>query len=616
MQLYQSIQSLINPSLQGLNPTNQPFQNTIFHNPYYNYSSFNSLLSISSSTYFFIYDVINIPTLNEERILDITRLTAHNDDNITTDIHAQLPLFFINKDRIKIPSKVEYVIRKYISRKVLKEIHSDIDVAIELCLLFTSQLSSTYFGILDGSNPEGWKSLKAKYLRNFLSLHPMTYKRVITALQYPLTKGTILECDLESIIGEKNYYYRLGKPYIGKGIVNYELKTREAKLLLNKYYYNKLEEAQKNPICENLFQFYADVALPTLEQIKKEANRLIKLEYMTKKGKQLTKLNKHSRAYFKNPENLSFVEDSIAIFSYLTDNGLMIPSVGSDKSGGRIVDSFTLMPSWIRRLIKIKGKQHIECDYSCLHPNIAIALYGGSKSNLTHGDIGLALKIDVNVVKIEHLSFFNKEVWQIKQSPLFEYYEQNEPKMLENIINEKHKNQYGHRITSRRLFAKEVEIMTHVIQQLNQESIYVGYVYDALFCHPKQAQRVQQVMDAVIQDYGVQTTAKLSNGKKHNPIVAQLNENKLDFDAIINPNQTIEQTPASLQINARLINYGYRIQNELLTKIQNGEQLNFVDADIIYNKDYVLTDRVLKIYDILNPSAPYVMESYILDPEI
>lgn len=621
MQLYNSSEFQINPFQLQFKRSNQSIQNNKLNYGYYNPNSFKSF-SYSKFNYnltpisFFIYYVVNTSICKKERILDIVRPTEHDDDSITTYIHAQFPLFFINKEQIKVPSKVEYVIRKYISRNLLKEIHPNIDVAIELCLLFTSQLSSTYFGIIDGSNPEGWKSLKAEYLRNFLSLHPMTYKRVITALQYPLTKGAVLECDFKSIIGEKNYYYRLGKPYIGKGIVNYNLKTKEAKTLLNKYYYDKLKEAEKNPICKNLMTFYSDVTLPTIDQIKDEANRLIKLDYKTNKGKRLTKLNKHSRTYFKNINNLSFMEDSIDIFSYLTDNGFMIPKAGDEKSGGRVVDSFTLMPSWIRRLVKVKGKQHIECDYNCLHPNIAINLYGGTTPYLTHGDVGLDLKIDVNLVKIEHLSFFNKTVWQMEQSPLFDYYKKNEPNLLENIKIEKYKSQYGHKITSRKLFAKEVELMTHVIKQLNKENIYVGYIYDALFFHPKQAKRVNEVMNDIVQRYNIKTTAKLSNGKKHNPIVAQLIAEKLDFDSIISPNQEKEETTPCLTIDARDINYGHSIKNELLERIQNGEHLNFVEANIIFTKDYILRERVLEVYDMLNSSAPYVMESYILEPDI
>ncbi len=206
-----------------------------------------------------------------------------------------------------------------------------------------------------------------------------------------------------------------------------------------------LSDSTDNIICKNLINVYGDITLPTKEQILKEAKRLIKFEggYFTEKQKKLTFLNKHSRDYFKDSDKRSFVEDAVEIFEYLTDNGLMIPSAGGEESGGRIVDSFTLMPSWIRNLVKYKGKILIECDYKALHPNIAIKLYGGNKGYITHGDIALELKDDVNV-KVEHLSF-NKEVWQMKQSPLFEYYQKHEPKMIQNIINEKYSSEYKHK---------------------------------------------------------------------------------------------------------------------------------------------------------------------------
>lgn len=204
----------------------------------------------------------------------------------------------------------------------------------------------------------------------------------------------------------------------------------------------------------------------------------------------------------------------------------------------------------------------------------------------------------------------------MKQSPIFSYYEKNESKMLENIIKEKNNSPFLHRITSRRLFAKEVEIMTQVIEELNKENVYVGYIYDALFCHPKQADRVKEIMDIVIQNYHVQTTAKLSNSKKHNSIVVQLKEEKLDMHSIANLTQQNDETLACLKIDARDINYCDGIKNKLLERIQNGELLNFVDAEIIFTEDYILRERVLEIYDMLNSSAPYVLESFILDSEI
>tara|TARA_R110000868_G_scaffold126072_1_gene332977 strand:+ start:20785 stop:22596 length:1812 start_codon:yes stop_codon:yes gene_type:complete len=564
------------------------------------------------SSYLFINDVLENTLPKDIKVLDIPRVTTYNDDNITTDISAQLSLFVINNNRIKIPSKVEYVIRKYVSRKLLKEIHKDVDVAIELCLLFCTQLNSTYFDIKNGSQPSGWKSLRAEYLRDFLSLNPLTYKKVITALEEPLKKGAILECDHVSIIGEKNHFYRLTPPYLGKGIVSYDLKTKEAKSLLNKHYYRVLGEAKKNPICENLIRFYQDTTLPSMDQINKEAKRLIASGYVTKKNKKLIKLNKHARTYYKNHKELSFVDDAIEIFKYLTDDGLLIPTVGGVKSGGRIVDSFTLMPNWIRNLVLVNGKPLVECDYSCLHPNIAITLYDGSTSYLTHGDLGLELNIDVKTVKQEHLSFFNKEVWQMKESPLYPYYQQNEPKMLQNVISEKYNSQHKHKITSRRLFAKEVEVMTAVIQQLNKEGIFVGYVYDALFFHPKHARRIKEVMDAVIKQYGIKTIAKLSNEEKQNPIMGSIKETKDELNVIKRKHVSKVEKTSVLEIDVEALNFSDRIKSMLQEKITNGEQLDFMDATIVFGKNDTIKDKVLMIRDRLNPKANYVIQSHVL----
>lgn len=588
------------------------FDNNFQLDDNFTYESLLGKFHSSKSTYLLINDVLDNTFLKDKETLDIPRVTAYNDDNITTDISAQLSLFVINNNRIKIPSKVEYVIRKYVSRKLLKEIHKDIDVAIELCLLFCTQLNSTYFDIKNGSQPSGWKSLRAEYLRDFLSLNPLTYKKVITALEEPLKKGAILECDHISIIGKKNHFYRLTPPYLGKGIVSCDLKTKEAKNLLNKHYYRVLGEAKKNPICENLIRFYQDITLPTMNQIKKEADKLIASGYVTKKNKRLAKLNKHGRSYYKNHKELSFVEDAIEIFEYLTDNGLLIPTVGGEASGGRVVDSLDLMPSWIRNLVLVNGKTLVESDYSCLHPNITITLYDGSTSYLTHGDLGSELNIDVKTVKKEHLSFFNKEVWQMKQSPLYPYYQQNEPRMLQNVISEKYNSQHKHKITSRRLFAKEVEVMTTVIQQLNKEGIFVGYVYDALFFHPDYAKRVKEVMDTVIQQYGIKTIAKLSNEEKQNPVMDRVKETKDELNVIKSKHVPKVENTSLLEIDVEAINFSDRIKSMLQQKITNGEQLEFMDAIIVFGKNDTIKDKVLMIRDRLNPKANYVIQSHVL----
>jgi hypothetical protein len=190
------------------------------------------------------------------------------------------------------------------------------------------------------------------------------------------------------------------------------------------------------------------------------------------------------------------------------------------------VDCFTLMPSWIRRLVKIDGSPYAECDYSCLHPNIAIALYSGKQEYLTHGAVGHASSIEEKTVKLEHLSFFNKTPWQMKQSPLYDYYMAYEPRMLKNILHEKNTSPYRHKVTSRRMFFKEVEIMSDVIYQLNSEGIFVGYVYDSLFFHHKHSDRVKELMDETILTHGVKTRAKLTMAAKNDSNIDAFRSNQ------------------------------------------------------------------------------------------
>lgn len=559
--------------------------------------------------YTFNNNVLKEYLILEEEPTAIAGITECFNDVIVTEFQAQFPLFFITNNLIKIPSKIEYVLRKYVSRKLLRDIHDDEEVAIELCLLFVSQLTSTYFKLLEDPEYKGWKSLRAEYLRDFLSTSPMTYKNVITALEKPTSKGVIIECDHLALVGEKNFYYRLGEAYIGKGIKSYRLKTNTAQKLLNKRFMRIYSKSETNPIIKNLLEFYNRVELPTIEQIEKEADRLIKLKYTTKKKKVLKRLGKHSKNSFGNPEKYSFVEDSIAVFKYLTENGILFPEVGSEKSGGRIIDSLALMPSWIRRMIKINGKLNVEADYSCMHPNIAIFLYNGSKEYLTHNDIALAMDTNVDIIKVEHLSFFNKKIWQMKESSLYKYYEEKESIMLKNIISEKCNSEYKHYTTSRRLFGKEVEIMSLVIEKLNKENIYVGYVYDAVFCHPDEANRVKQVMDEVVQKFGVKTTAKLSNEKKHSPIPSNSKETIKNEE--VNKPKEIAIVLEIKKIDAGLISFSNRIKDEIKELITNGKSVNFENSIIVFDENDTINERVLKVYDVIDNKHIYVTENFI-----
>ncbi len=469
------------------------------------------LIQSTTSNYQLINDVISYKYSNIVHNSIYTRVLSDKESANYTENYTQIPQFFNQNYTVKIPSKVLNLLKMKLPKKYLKEIHDDPEVAVELCLLMLTRVNSTYLQSLNGEYTDGWIALKAEFLREYLSIGNLTYKKVREVLEYPFNSGRILECDYEAVEGEKSYYYRYGSAYINKGFVDYQLKTAVAKSLYDKEIERTFKAILNDPICKNLFSFYKRISLPSIDEIKHEAKRLVKNKHMTKKGKKLKFRGKHTKEDYKNPENIAFVEDDIKIFEYLTCNGFKIPKVGNYKSGGRVVDSLTLMPSWIRSLIKIDGTALTECDYSCLHPNIAIAIYGGQSRYLTHLQVADAAKLDVKSVKLEHLSFFNKEVWQMKLSPLFDYYNDSEPEMITNIINEKYNSLNKHKTTSQKMFKKEVEIMKEVVLQLNKLGIYVGYIYDALICHPLHATTVKKVMDLTALKHGVNTTAKISS---------------------------------------------------------------------------------------------------------
>jgi hypothetical protein len=459
------------------------------------------------NTYNLSNDVLLNRSIYTSKTSSIVGVKYQNSNTIPTTICAQNSLFFNQSTHIYIPNKVLHVLQKYVSKFQLRKVDADVTVAIEYCLLFLMQLDSTSY-TNDNQNKDVWKSLNAAYLREFFTTDPLCYKKITGVLSTPTSKGTIIECDGISIKGSKNYHYRLADNYRGKGYSAYKLKTTNAKVLLQNCHQKKWDSTKKNIICQNLIKFYTSVTLPTLIEIEDEADRLISMKYKNKKGKILKRLNKRSKTYFKDSKKYSFVEDAVKIFERLTVNGIMIPIPGGEASGGRVVDCFTLMPSWIRNLVKVNGKKITECDYSCLHPNLAISIYGGNSQYVTHTKIANSIDIDEHKVKVEHLAFFNMEVWQMKQSPLYHYYKRFENWMLTNIINEKQADTHKHKKTSHRLFRMEVEIMTEVIRILNKENISVGYVYDALFFDPIYGHRVKEVMDAVAIKLGVFTTAK------------------------------------------------------------------------------------------------------------
>lgn len=402
---------------------------------------------------------------------------------------------------IAIVRDVEHLLRYKKSYSIISNNQTE---AIEKCLYFLSNLTSTVFR----EDNNYWKSLHSKILDEQLRNNKdntYIYRKIVKFLN----NNNIIEIkSIEGVetyqVGEKTKQYKLNDKYIRRRVMTYNIKSKSIINIKTKIFYKTFNESLKNPICNNLIQLYPYINIPTDKEIIIEAKRLIKEGYKTKKGKILTMKNKNDKSKWKDSDNRSFVEESLELFNYLTSRGFMVPSPGSVESGGRIVDSFSLMPSWIRKMITVNGNKLIEADYSTLHPNITKKIYNGTYTHINHDIVAKELGIDRQIAKIEHLSFFNKRWSQMEKSPLFKYYMVNEPNMMADIRNEK--ENFGYKMTSKRLFTAEVELMTEVVIKLNSVGINALYVYDALYVEPKDIEITTKIMNECAINNNINTT--------------------------------------------------------------------------------------------------------------
>lgn len=438
---------------------------------------------------------------------------ANNDFNAENldEIYANYPLFFQNATTINIPKNIKRHIERKIPKRYLNKIDKNKKYAVENCLLFSSNLTSTLF------YEDRWKSLSSKILAEQFKNgkdNTFNYTCIVEALKYKSNTTDSIIQTKKNKLGNDTYQegitcksYSFTDTFYNNNLVKYTITNPEIIAKRNKFIYGQIAKATDNIIATNLLKLYPRIDLPSECELKAEANRLIKENHRNKKGKLLTKLNNHSKNYFKDASQRSYVEENIKAFKFYTEISYMIPTIGDFKSGGRVVDSFVLMPSWTRKSIKINGEPIVEVDYKALHPNIAMSIYGGSKKYLTHDFVANESNIPKNEVKLEHLSFFNKSVRDMKSSKIYNYYQSSEPEMLKTIEQEKWNSDKKHKITSMRMFAKEVEIMTECIRRLNAIGIYVGYVYDALFCKKSDKEIVKKIMNEVVVELGVYTIA-------------------------------------------------------------------------------------------------------------
>jgi hypothetical protein len=428
-----------------------------------------------------------------------------NTVNILENIH----LFKI-KNTVIACKKLQKTIDEYVSESLLKAIHKDKRTAIDLCLIFASLI--TQYGeyeTIDYDTGEIFTNNRYTYIASsrlsaiFGEKRYLAIKKLL--MRETKTKKPFIECDDNFIIGSKVYGYRYTEDYRNKGLKNFNITSPEGIIALHKIMEPKLRAVTVNIIARKIFMSYPSITLPTIEEIQERGEYLIKNKIKLKNGKLLKKLNKMDRSCFVG--DYSFIEDGINRYKLLTDGGLLIPVITGDNAGGRVVDSFTLMPSWIRDMVQLDGVnlKDIECDYTALHPNINLKLYGSPDELQTlGGDIHTkvangAMKERLDV-KIDHLSFFNKRYQDMeKMTDMWDFYWTSAPNMMRTLSVKKTGSVDAYKSTTKEVFKFEVDMMTEVVNRMGNENML--YVYDALYC--KNTKKLKKVMSDVAKEFGL-----------------------------------------------------------------------------------------------------------------
>ncbi|QIH37876.1 hypothetical protein G7A72_03250 [Flavobacterium sp. Sr18] len=199
-------------------------------------------------------------------------VTLSGDTGDIQIIQNDIALIFPSVDSILIPKKIEYNLRKYVSKSLLKEIDSDIDIAIEKCLVIISNFSSTFF------TDDKWKSLSSEILHEQTKIgedNTYIYKKILTVLKKGTATGAMIEVKIDSAgyedytIGLKNKHYRLTEQYLRVGLIEYRLKNKSIIQKRNKDFFKQLDVAYQNTICKNLIKLYPEIDLPANEELLK-----------------------------------------------------------------------------------------------------------------------------------------------------------------------------------------------------------------------------------------------------------------------------------------------------------------------------------------------------------
>ena len=202
----------------------------------------------------------------------------HNDERI-----KELAELFPNVNSILVPKKAETNLRRHVPKDLLREINYDINIAVEKCLLLLSNLASTYYVEDVHLTENRWKRLHSRLLDRQISGNN-TYIKVIEVLKKGTSTGAMLEVVEDDIPNVQSRRYRIPENYFKAGLTEYLIKDVGIIQIRNKIFFEQLNDALQNPICNNLVKIYPKLEIPTSEELLIIGKQLIKENRTTSEG--------------------------------------------------------------------------------------------------------------------------------------------------------------------------------------------------------------------------------------------------------------------------------------------------------------------------------------------
>ena len=236
--------------------------------------------------------------------------------------------------------------------------------------------------------------------------------------------------------------------------------------------------------------------------------KLYVLDYQESDFKTVKKRIKTKKASYtmsvrvKVNQNVVSIQEGIAIYKRFLNEGLYFKDTGKHT---RYYTSLSLMPSWIRKLIKIDGQEIIENDFSALHNRLVNSYCGSICPELT-GDshtklmnaLGLQSRQEAKMIGLSYWNsriMFGKTVASKANAEAFgkmdEFLQTKYPKIWYALYDIKSQS---HTDMSKLLMRMERELMENVINEFVGDAPYI-YTYDCIYC----TKSIKTEMESLIQ---------------------------------------------------------------------------------------------------------------------